>query len=181
MAYYDDIYEHAADQYGLFTSTDAKRLGIPLVELGKLSKRGRLNRLGYGVYRIPHYVPTPLDQYADAVALVGHDAYIYGESVLAMLNLAPTNPSFITVASPRQIRKKLPPYYVVIRKRGGEPVLHEGIPSQSVADAIRSCRTTMMSERLIAAVAEARRQGLLTEKEASALQKEIEHGDENPQ
>jgi predicted transcriptional regulator of viral defense system len=170
MSYYEEIYERAADNYGIITSTDAREMGIPVVELGKLHSRGRLKRIGHGVYRIIQYIPTPLDSYANAVALVGRDAYLYGESVLAMHNLAPTNPSTIKIATPHTVRKTLPPYIVIVARQTDEqPTRYEGIRSQSVAKAIRSCRTTMMPERLLDAVAEARRLGLVNKDEAACL------------
>ena len=60
---YDTIYEHAADNYGLITSSEAKVLGVPNIELVKLAHRGRLSRLGHGVYRVKHYIPTMYDKY----------------------------------------------------------------------------------------------------------------------
>ena len=42
MINYDIIYEYAADSYGLITSSEAKMLGIPNVELVKLAHRGKL-------------------------------------------------------------------------------------------------------------------------------------------
>ena len=174
MTYYDDIYERAADYYGLITSADAKEMGIPVVELGKLHKRGRLDRVGHGVYRIRHYIPTQLDGYADAVALIGRDAYLFGESVLAMHNLAPTNPATIKVATPNVVRKTLPQNLVVIKRDNDEKTTwYECIPSQTVFEAIRSCRPTMMTDRLLDATREARRQGLISEHEATQLTKEI--------
>jgi predicted transcriptional regulator of viral defense system len=177
MTYYDDIYERAADYYGLITSIDAKEMGIPVVELGKLHKRGRLDRVGHGVYRIHHYIPTQLDGYADAVALVGRDAYLFGESVLAMHNLAPTNPATIKIATPNVVRKTLPPNLVVIKRDNDEKTTwYECIPSQTVFEAIRSCRLTMMTDRLLDATREARNQGLINEREATQLTKEIKSG-----
>lgn len=177
MSYYEEIYERAADNYGIITSADAHEMGIPVVELGKLRSRGRLTRIGHGVYRIVQYIPTPLDSYANAVALVGRDAYLYGESVLAMHNLAPTNPSTIKIATPNTVRKTLPSYIVVVARRTDEqPTRYEGIPSQSVANALRSCRTTMMPERLLDAITEARRLGLINKDEATRLLGEIKNG-----
>ena len=37
MTYYDDLYEHAVDNYYLVTTDDANNLGIPPVELAKLT------------------------------------------------------------------------------------------------------------------------------------------------
>lgn len=176
MSTYDKIYELAADQYGLITTEEAKDLGIPNIELTKLAHRGKLKRLGYGLYRITKYIPTALDIYAEAVKMVGSDACLYGESVLALYNLIPTNPSRIYVASSMRIRKRLPDHISVIKKRiNNNRVYYEGIPTQDAANAIRSCIGTIMYERLINAVDEARGFGLITVDESKALIKELEN------
>jgi predicted transcriptional regulator of viral defense system len=174
MSYYDDIYEYAANNYGLITSADAKGIGVPNVELVKLAGRGRLTRLGHGVYRIEHYVPTPLDKYAEAVVQVGHGAYIFGESVLAMHGLALVNPSVIYTATTKVPRKKLPPYVVNILRRDGDDIVnYEGIPTQSVRTAILASTASVMTERLKDATTEAKKQGLISEAEATMIIKEI--------
>ncbi len=174
MSTYDKIYEIAADQYGLITTDEAKDLGIPNIELTKLAHRGKLKRLGYGIYRISRYIPTALDIYAEAVKMVGTDACLYGESVLALHNLIPTNPSRIYVASPLRIRKRLPGHISVIKKSiSNDRVFYEGIASQNVVNAIRSCAGTIMNERLSDAVQEARKIGIITVSESNILVKEL--------
>jgi hypothetical protein len=174
MSYYGDIYEYAADNYGLITSAEAKGIGIPAMELVKLAHRRRLLHIGHGVYRVEHYIPTPLDKYAEAVSIVGNGAYIFGESVLAMHGLALVNPATISVATTKPIRKKLPKHIIGIVRRNGDAVIrYEGIPSQSVFEAIRTCRNTVMRDRLLDAVNEALREGLMTEQEAKTVRKEI--------
>jgi len=174
MKNYDVIYEYAADNYGLITSSEAKSLGIPNVELVKLAHRGRLRRLGHGVYRLTHYIPTAYDKYAEAVALVGNGAMIYGESVLAMHNLALVNPATIHVAAPSRIRKNLPKHIKIIHpEKAYDELEYEGIPSQSVFEAILACKNTVMSERLAEAVGEARQQGLISDTEAKTARGEL--------
>jgi len=175
MTFYDDIYETASDNYGLLTAAEARKMGISRKEISRLTKDGRLRRLGYGVYKIKHYTPTPLDAYAEAVALVGPDAYLFGESVLAMHGLAPTNPARILVATPARIRRTLLPLHIACTRQKPESELayYEGIPAQSIPHAILSARKTIMTDRLRNAVAEARRQGLVTEEEEASLQKEL--------
>ena len=181
MTYYNDIYEYAADNFGLITSAQAKNMGIPSIELVKLAHRGRLTRIGQGVYRIHHYIPTEFDGFAAAVALVGDGAYVYGISVLAMFNLALVNPRKTTIATPVKVRRKLLPYIEVVPARSDTEVTqYEGIPSQSVADAFRTCRRSVMTERLLPAIEDARLQGLVTEKEAKELTEEIESGRKSP-
>ena len=175
MTYYDTIYEYAADNYGLITSGDAKALGIPNVELVKLAHRGRIHRVGHGVYRIEHYIPTAYDKYAEAVALTGNGAVIYGESVLAIHRLGLVNPTIITVAVKTRIRKLLPAYIKpVYPKSSFTKTYYEGIPSQSIFEAILVCKGIVMKDRLVDAVSEAARQGLVSEAEAISVRKELQ-------
>jgi len=180
MTYFDAIYDQAADNYGLITSAEARVLGVPNIDLVKMARRGKLNRVGHGVYRLARYSPTVFNKYAEAVALVGRGAYVYGESVLAMHDLALVNPMMITIATPARLRKKLPPYIAAVPADSRTEVTqYECVPSQSVADAIRTCRPIVMSERLLPAIEEARRQGLVSESEAKALKRELRNGRRN--
>lgn len=174
MTKYDDIYELAADNYGLITSAQARTIDITNNELVQYARRGKVERIGQGLYKLVQYIPTPYDSYAEAVALVGPDAYLYGESVIAMHELAPTNPNYVYVATPNRVRRKLPPYMKVFRIVEGEKTtLYEGIPSQTVADAIRSCRGKIMDERLRDATLMARARGYLTRAEEQELLEEL--------
>lgn len=182
MAIYDDIYVIAADNYGIVTSEQAKGVGASDKELSRIAKDGRLTRIGYGVYRIKHWVPTGYDAYADSVALVGPGAYLYGESVIAMHELAPTNPARVYVATPNRVRKSLPASIKVVKRRGcGDTTKYEGIPSQTIPAAIRSCRTTMMTSRLADATRRARELGLIGAGEEIELLKELNGDNENTQ
>lgn len=174
MTLYEDIYEMAADNHGLITSAEAKGLGASDKELSRLASDGQLERLGYGVYQIRHHVPEGSDPYAVSVALVGRDAYLFGESVLAMHRLASTDPSRIFVATSRRVRRTLPPGLVVVRREPARDVTsYDGVSSQSVEGAIRSCMRTMMPKRLEEAVREARRQGLIRHRTEGELMDEL--------
>jgi predicted transcriptional regulator of viral defense system len=162
MVHYDDIYEIAADNYGLVTTAEAKKASIARSELVRYTKSGRLERIGHGVYRLTRYIPTAFDRYAEAVALVGPGSYLYGESVLAMHEFALVNPSKISVATKRRMRRALPSWIEVVADGNDSvPVEYEGIPSQSIADAILACRTVVMADRLLEAAADARKQGFI--------------------
>ena len=175
MSKYEEIYEAAADNYGLVTRDEAAAMGVSDKELSRLTSDGKLTRIGHGVYRVKHHVPSPFDPYAESVAAVGPDAYLYGESVLAMLSLCPTNPTKMFVATPKRVRRKLPEGMKVVQRKGASDVTcYEGIPSQEVGAAIRSCVGKLMPERLHAAVEEALRQGLLKKEEADRVDSEVE-------
>ena len=172
MAVYDEIYELAADDHGLITSAQARKLGISDKEMSRLAHDGRLLRLGYGVYRIKHHVPTRSDPYAVSVKLVGVDAYLCGESVLALHELCPTDPRFIYVATPKRVRKKLSDGLVVVKHEEiWDVTIYDAIPSQTVASAIASCVGKVLPERLRQATKSARQQGLITAEEQCELER----------
>lgn len=174
MTKYDDIYELAADNFGVVTSTEARKMHVSNLELVKLASRGKLERIGHGVYKLKRFVPTQYDPYAEAIALVGADAYLFGESVIELLRLAPTNPAWIRVATAKRVRKNLPEYLQVVHRIHGDPIAYyEGIRCQRLDGAITSCLKTMMPERLEAAAHEAKRIGLVTIETETSILREL--------
>ena len=136
MTKFEYIYEIAADNHGLITSAQAGEAGISNNELVQYAKRGRIAKVGHGIYQPEQWVPDPSDTYAWAVMSVGPDALLFGESIIAMLGLAPANPTRMFVATPRRTRRKLPNSIKVEWLRGIKPTAtYNGIPCQSAQDA----------------------------------------------
>lgn len=174
MTGYQKIYETAADNFGYVTSREAKALGVSDKALNALVRRGKLERRGHGVYRIVPFIPSPVDRYAEALALVGEGAVACGESVLAINGLALVEPAAVSVRPARRCRRTLPGWVrLVPGPSAGRPAFYEGIPCQPVADAIREVRGRVLPERLAAAVRDAFERGLVSRREAAALRKEI--------
>jgi|SRR5579862_494859 len=161
--YRRQLRERALDQYGYVTTQDAKELGVPPVELRKLHQRGGLEHVGHGLYRFDDIPHTGHDQFMEAVLRVGPDAFLVGDAVLALHNLALANPRRIRVASPHRERHRLPEFLEVERRDipPTERTYYEGIPSMTVGRALLDCRGFMMDERLIEATHEAAKAGLL--------------------
>lgn len=174
MAHFDNIYDIAVDNYGLVTAAQAREEGITGVELNRWCKNGWLERRSRGVYKLTRWVPTPLDSYAEALALAGDGSYLRGESVLAMHDLALVDPRTLEIAVPRRVRRKLPAWIELVPAPKGErTTFYDGIHSQLVADALRECKDSVMPDRLINAAQQARREGLITAGEYSELEKEL--------
>ena len=165
MSHFDDIYEVAADNYGLITSAQARDLGVTKAELSRWVTNERLERCGRGIYRLAKYIPTDLDPYAEAVALVGGGSFLMGETVLAMHGLALVNPKRLSIGTPERIRKSIPEWIAPATVKGKTTTEYEGIPSQTVAEALLDCRGIVMQERLQSAADEARERGLITKAE----------------
>lgn len=158
------LYEVALDQYGFVTADDARDLGIPVVELGKLAHRGKLERVAYGVYRFPEIPVSPRDAYMEAVLWARRGAALSHDAVLALHDLASANPRTLRVVTPHRVRRtKTRDDVTIIRASvpAGELTAYFGIPSTTVARALVDCRALIMTRRLLEAANTARRQGLL--------------------
>ena len=174
MSQYDEICDFAIANYGLVSTAQAADMGVARKDIGEWVKLGRLDRLGRGVYRIAHYYPTEYDQYALAVALVGEGSYIWGDSVLAMHNLALVNPLHVFVATNNRVRRTLPNWIKLVKMpKGARVEVFEGIPCQKLADVLREARGKILTERLQGAVEEAERKGLMKIHEIEDLRKEL--------
>ena len=176
MKSWGTLYSMAEGNFGLVTYAEAKRIGVGIREIDRWIDAGRLERVARGVYRVSSIAPSGLDVFAVAVETIGPEAYLYGESVIAMLHLAPTNPTWLYVASPKRIRKAVSANLKVVRGDVGyEFANYDGIRSQRLEDAIRACRGYMRPDRRIAAVREGVLQGYLTQSLGNKLIREIRY------
>ena len=175
MTAYEKIYEQAADNYGYITTREAAELGVPKSEMSALAKRKRLVHKGYGVYRLAtHYQPTEFDGYAEAVLLGGEGAIVWGESVLAMHDLALVNPLYTFVATTKRVRRNLPKWIKVVKvDSDADRDSFDGIPCQNIASVFIEAKGRIMFERLVQAVKEARNRGLLAVDEDARIKKEL--------
>lgn len=174
MSHFGEIEFLASDNSGYFTSAAARRAGVESCELDRWVKSGRLERPVRGVYRLAAYPPTECEPYVVASLALGEDAYIWGESVLGLLNLAPTDPTRMFVAVGRRVRRKLPCGVVVCRAREGEPVCaYRGVRAQNLADAIRASRGYVRHDRRMRAVFAGADSGFLTLEERKLLEEEL--------
>ena len=176
MNLFDKIYSLSTENHGIVTLSAAIALGVHRKDMTRWVNSGRLRRVGHGVYRVNQYPSSPDDAFAIAVANLGPRAYLCGESVLALLNLAPTNPRFFHVAVNGRVRRRVDcNIKVEIRGSSYMPMNYEGIPVEKPVDAIRSLIGRMMPDRLESAAHEAYRKGLSYREDTDALIREIRH------
>lgn len=172
MTYRNDLWQIAADRHGIVTVEQAEDWGVPAVELRKLTARGALTRVGRGVYRhngVPRDAWTEL---AATLASVGPDAFLMGDTVLAMFDLALVNPPKIHVGIPRRHRGVVPPHTVVTAHMRMAPenlTEYEGLRSVTVRRALLDAVPIILSERMQNAVVDAQRRDLITELEATEI------------
>lgn len=173
MTYRQDLWAIAAEQHGIVTTQQAEEMGVPSVEMRKLTARGALTRVGHGVYR---HTGVPADQWTELTATLanaGADAFLEGDTVLAMFDLALVNPSKIFVGTPRRRRRAMPPPHTVVtfRPKVGEDDLttYEGLRCVTVRRALIDGIPRLLGERALGAVTEAQRRGLINDIEAAEI------------
>jgi len=169
MKYYDKIWGLAEDNYGIITTAQAAELGVSRQHMRKMEKSGWLMRLCHGVYQVKHHVPTANDVYAAGVAMAGGKAYLRGASVIALLNLAPTDPKYIYIGAENRVRRRLPAGFIVKDRTIANTTSYEGIRCQKLTDALRESRKegVMEADRIQAAIEAAREKGLLSDEESA--------------
>lgn len=169
---YDNV-----DDFGLITSAEAKELGISNAELVRQAHRGKLERVARGVYRMPVWPYQKAAPYAIAVKSAGEKAYLYGPSVVALLELVPTDPQHVWVATSDRVRRRLGEGVMLLDSRPPGPVTYyEGVACQPINLAILSGASAMGATRAAQAVQGAVRAGYLTERERDGLLKELADG-----
>jgi predicted transcriptional regulator of viral defense system len=172
--YRDVLREIAYDNHGYVTTADAVGVGVPAIELPKLTARGGLKHVGYGLYRVAEIPTTDDDQFAEATLHAGDNAYLRGEAVLALLGLADVNPKKITVGTTHRVRREMPGFVKLTRAPAATKVTrYRGIRSQQVDEALLECRGRVPGTRLLDAAAKARAEGLLTTTEWKHVRKEL--------
>ena len=168
--YRQTLRELAFDTHGVVTLAAAREAGVPAFSLRQLAKRGALARLGKGVYRMNEVPRGPLDEFAEAVALVGEEAVLADEAVLAAHDLAQINLRRIKVATPApsRVRQELPGIVEVVRRRVplSDQDAIDGIPAMSIPAALVASIGRVMNERLLAAAEQAKVRGLISGAEA---------------
>lgn len=169
------LYDRALDQYGYVTTRDAENLGVPAVELRKITHRGGIKQIAYGLYRFDDVPPSGRDQFMEAVLRIGPEAYLTHDAVLALHDLGLVNPRRIRVGTPKRARPQVSDHIEILQRQLGmnELTSYEGIPSTTVFRALLDCRRLVMGERLISATSEAARRGLLRKNEAEHVLAEL--------
>jgi predicted transcriptional regulator of viral defense system len=165
------LWRLAVDQYGFVTTRQAREIGVPVVELAKLAHRGVLSNVAYGLYRMNDIPITERDTFMAAVLRVGEDAYLRGESTLALYELASVNPRSVWVGTPQRTRAKHPSWLNVVKR--SLPVedltVFEAIPTVTAKRALLDCRGRVMTERLLEAADRAVAEGLVLSRDRDRL------------
>jgi predicted transcriptional regulator of viral defense system len=175
---YKQLAERAAENYGYLTGEDARELGVPMGTLNALARRGELDRVERGIYRVPLVPSSRLDQYLLATLWPDGRGAISHESALDLYGISDVNPAKLHVTVPKTYRthRKIPALYVLHHEELADQdrASFEGIPTVSAAKAIRqACEQHLRHSLIEQAIDDAEREGWIPRRQASKLRSEL--------
>lgn len=172
---YNTLAEIAVDQHGYVTARDAEQNGVDPHRLIEMAKRGTVERVAHGIYRMPVIAPTGLEQLMEATLWPRGQGVLSHETALDLHDLCDVNPSKVHVTVPRahRLTREVPQLYAIHRRDldPAEKTRHEGIavvtPYRAILDGIE---THVRGDLLRQAVETARRRGLIRRSELRLLE-----------
>jgi predicted transcriptional regulator of viral defense system len=171
--YRQRLYELIGDNHGIITIAMAAEVGVPAVELRKLTSRGALERAGRGIYRIPF---APLDKFQQAItalATVGEGATLVSTSVLALLDIGLEMPTKLLISRSKRTRAQIPNFVLLSKVRPKQTQIIEGVCCQSVFEILQERTRTARLERVREEILQAEQLGFINEDQANELMSEV--------
>lgn len=177
------LYAIAEGQLGYFTAAQARAAGVHPVRLVQLAKRGDIERVSRGVYRLTRYPLSPLGQYMEAalwpqVHRSDTRGVVSYASALAIYGLSDVSPATVhlTLPTAMRVRRTVPRHLVLhyadLAQREVQQV--EGVPVTRPERTIRDIHADHIGPALVRqAIADGRRTGHLTFDQADRLEREL--------
>lgn len=176
---YDTVFDIALGQHGYFTSAQAREQGVKKPALSKMAKRGNIEHVSWGLYRVSSLPLSEYSQYMEAALWPGkRTGVISHESALSLYGLSDVSPARIHVTLPTSYRthRDIPPllqlHHADLERDEIRRV--EGVPVTTPARTIRDCHAGHLGIQLLRqAIDEGQQQGYLTPGDANALRDEL--------
>jgi predicted transcriptional regulator of viral defense system len=173
------LYNIAAGQMGCVTTAQAGTVGVSPMALVMMTRRGTLERVSRGVYRLVDFPSQPLAQYMQATLWpYRRPGVLSHETALSLYELSEADPAKVHITIPPDFRmqRKIPGYLVVHRgDLPSEDVTRlEGMPITTPERTIRDCIRAHLGSTLVTqAIDEARRAGMLDVATTADLKREL--------
>lgn len=176
---YATVVELAAERHGYVTTTQARQHGVSAAAMREMATRGNIERVSWGVYRVPSIPLTPYSEYMEAILWPGSDsATISHESALTVYGVSDVSPDHIHVTVPKGYRthRDVPDRFKLHHRDLESDDIRriEGVPVTTFERTILDCHAEHLGSRLLRqAIEEGRREGYLTPANAKRLMNDV--------
>lgn len=171
---WDDLLSTAAAQHGYFTTAQAAEHGISRRALTWRTQHGSAERIGHGLYRLPHWPIDAADEMHGLQALAPFGTFSH-QTALTLLRLSDIIPSTIHFTIPETSRLRPRPGVTLHRSRHGATIdrtLRDGLWVSSARRALLdAAREGADPDQLISAARDARDRAMLTSNDLAELRR----------
>lgn len=173
------IHDLTLDQFGYFTTEQAREAGVDPHAVLMMYRRGTLERIAQGLYRNPLVPTTTLGPYmAAALWPQGVRGVLSHQTALELLGLSDADPGKIHLTLPKafRVRRMTPDQYILHHAdlAPSDVTAVEGIPVTTAARTIRDCHADHIGPALLRqAIEDGLQNGRLSRREAAVLGDEI--------
>lgn len=173
------IHEIALDQFGYFTTEQAREAGVNPHAVLMMCRRGTIERVAQGLYRNPLVPATSLGPYmAASLWPQGVRGVLSHQTALELLGISDADPGKIHLILPTtfRIRRATPGQYLIHHAdlTPSDVTSVEGIPVTTAARAIRDCHADHISPALLRqAIEDGLENGRLSRRDATDLRETL--------
>jgi predicted transcriptional regulator of viral defense system len=166
----DLLYQLAERQAGYFTTAQAAEVGVSRRTLAGRARRGDIERVRYGIYRLRRFPAHPFEDVAAACLWAGADSAASHETALAIHGISDAMPASIHITVPRLFRGRQTG--VVIHRASlsvEERVRRDGVPVTTMTRTLRDVATTSDPALVRQAIDQSVRRGILSHRQLRKL------------
>ncbi len=174
---HEKVLEIAGDQHGYVTTLQAREQGVTGNALRMMANRGTIERVSWGVYRVPTFPPSVYAAYLE-VSLwpAGVRGVISHQSALDLYGFSDVSPKAIHITVPKKfrIRREIPARIVVhhAELQDEEIGVFEDILTTTPRRTIEDCHRAHVGPAILRqALEDAEREGYFSPGEAAELRK----------
>jgi len=175
----EKLFDIAADHYGYVTTKQARQVAVTANAVRMMARRGTIQRVSHGVYRLPNFPYSPYAEYMEASLWPSRTRGVISHaSALSLFGLSDVSPDrmHITVSGTfrtnRDVPRRIELHFADLLE--SEIQVFEAIPVTTAERAIRDCHAVHVGPRLLRqAVHDAEREGLVAPDRAQVLSDEV--------
>ena len=177
------VHALAETQRGYFTAAQARAAGVSAITLGAMKRRGNIDHISAGVYRIGGFVESVWDRYVAATLWPetrrdGVRGTISHASALSLYEIGGIKSAKTHITVPRAIRiRREAPSSLIIHRADLRPIdarIVHGVPVTSPERTIWDCLMARLGDPVLRrAIADAERLGLMTPRLAARVRADV--------
>ena len=160
------LYDLAERQAGYFTTAQAVAAGVSRRALSGRAKRGDVEQVRYGIYRLRQFPAYPFEDVAAACLWVGPESAASHETALAIHGISDAMPSVIHITVARPFRGRQPGVTIHLAPLADDQrEVREGVPVTTVGRTLKDVATSSDPTLVQQAVIEAINKGVLSRRQ----------------